>query len=118
MPYNKFKEVVQLYSDANKTDLKRDMEKLTTINLESRLQDLGINTSCPACNSTSVVKVGKVNNIQHYRCKLCKKKFTLFSGTILEKTKWHWDIWIKILEMTLNGYNYHHKWQKVCRFPR
>lgn len=105
MPYNKFKEVVQLYSDANKTDLKRDMEKLTTINLESRLQDLGINTSCPACNSTSVVKVGKVNNIQHYRCKLCKKKFTLFSGTILEKTKWHWDIWIKVLEMTLNSYS-------------
>ena len=28
-----------------------------------------------------------------------------FTDTVLEKTKWHWDIWIKVLEITLNSYS-------------
>lgn len=25
--------------------------------------------------------------------------------TILEKTKWSWDIWVKVLEMAINNYS-------------
>lgn len=28
-----------------------------------------------------------------------------FLGTILEKTRWHWDIWAKVLETTINNYS-------------
>ncbi len=35
----------------------------------------------------------------------CSTKFTHFTDTIFEKTHWHWDIWIKVLEMTLNNYS-------------
>jgi len=27
------------------------------------------------------------------------------SKNILEKTKWHWDIWVKVLEMSINNYS-------------
>lgn len=28
--------------------------------------------------------------------------YPLFTNTILEKTKWHWDIWVKVLNMLIN----------------
>jgi len=56
------------------------------------------------CNSSLKVKNGKrKNGIQEYKCKECGTKFTAFTNTILEKTRWHWDIWIKVLEMTINN---------------
>ncbi|WP_418884576.1 transposase, partial [Blautia hydrogenotrophica] len=40
-----------------------------------------------------------------YCCKSCSVQFTVFSGTILERTRCHWDIWIKVLEMIINSYS-------------
>ena len=47
------------------------------------------------------------NNIQQFKCKEFNRRFTRFTDTILEKTRWHWDIWIKVLEMTINSYSIH-----------
>jgi len=45
------------------------------------------------CNSSLKVKNGKrKNGIQEYKCKECGTKFTAFTNTILEKSRWHWDI--------------------------
>ena len=41
------------------------------------------------------------NTIKFY-CKDCGKFFTLFTNTILEKTKYPWEVWVKVLEMTIN----------------
>lgn len=106
LPYAKFKQVVEHYSSVKSTSFEHEMDTLVTLNFEQRLQKININQTCPKCNSISIVKNGKKpNGIQSFKCKDCSCKFTLFTNTILEKTRWHWDIWIKVLEMTLNDYS-------------
>lgn len=106
LPFSEFKEIVKSYSEHTKTSFDEELNLITTLNLQDRLKELGVNRSCPKCNSMIVVKNGKRSNgIQEFKCRECNTKFTLFTGTILEKTRWHWDIWIKVLEMTLNNYS-------------
>lgn len=107
LPYKDFKKVIDKYSAATGKDTKRDIDAITAVSLERRLQALGVNSVCPKCGSKNIVKDGKRNHIQCYKCKDCSSKFTVFTDTILEKTKWHWDIWIKVLEMTINNYPVH-----------
>lgn len=105
LPYHKFKEVVDNYASTTKTDFQSEMDLMVTASLQDRLIKLGINSHCPHCGSDRVVKCGKRKHIQVLQCKDCSKKFTPFTDTILEKTRWHWDIWIKVLEMTINNYS-------------
>ena len=105
LPYNRFKEAVNHYSIHTNANLEKEMDVMVTLNFQQRLEKLKINSICPCCNSQIIVKNGKRNYVQRYKCQECGKAFTLFTNTVLEKTKWHWDIWIKVLEMTLNSYS-------------
>ena len=106
LPYAQFKALVEGYVAHTETNFDDEMNRLVTVNLQSRLEKLGVNSTCPKCNSSIVIKNGKRSNgIQRYQCSECKNRFTLFTDTILEKTRWHWDVWIKVLEMTLNNYS-------------
>lgn len=106
LSYNDFKTIVDEYSNKNNVSFDTQMEMMVTNSLESKLNDLNINCSCPNCQSTIIVKNGKrKNGIQEYKCKECNKKFSRFTDTILEKTRWHWEIWLKVLEMTINNYS-------------
>lgn len=106
-PYIQFKSVVKHYSQKQNTDFSATLSQLTASNLAQRLETLAINSTCPECNSDSVVKNGKQNHVQQFKCKGCDKRFTRFTGTILEKTRWHWDLWVKVLEMVINHYPIH-----------
>jgi len=105
LPYNKFKEVVKYYSTHTKADFECELESLVTFDFQQRLEKLGVNTVCPKCGSENIVKNGKSNNVQRYKCVNCNSRFTLFTGTIVEKTKWHWDIWLAVLNMTINRFS-------------
>ncbi len=106
LPFTEFKSLVKNYTKHTKTNLETEMKRLVTLNLQKRLERLGINSSCPTCGSEKIEKYGKRSTgVQVYRCKGCNRIFSLFTGTILEKTSWHWDIWIKVLNLTLNGYS-------------
>jgi transposase-like protein len=107
LPYNKFKEIVEHYSVHTNADFEKELDIMVTLNLQERLKLIGVNSCCPKCNSARINKCGKRNFVQLFKCKECNSKFTLFTGSILEKTKWHWDIWIRVLEMTLNNYSLH-----------
>ena len=103
LPYDKFKTLVEHYAEHNKKDLADELDNMVVLNFQARLERLECNKFCPKCQDTHVVRNGKrPTGIQEYKCKSCGTKFTLFTGTILEKTKYHWDLWIKMLEMTLN----------------
>ena len=106
LPYAQFKALVEGYVAHTETNFDDEMKRLVTINLQNRLEKLGVNSTCPKCGSSVIVKNGnRANSIREYKCKECNGKFTLFTGTILEKTRWHWDVWVKVLEMTLNNYS-------------
>lgn len=105
LPYNKFKEVVSHYASHTKANFESELEDMVTLNFQQRLQKLQVNSFCPKCNSGNIVKNGKKKRIQQYKCNDCNSQFTLFTGTILEKTKWHWDVWIAVLNMIINSYS-------------
>lgn len=96
-----FLSMVDSYSKTKGVDLEDVKSKLITDDLQNRLINLGINCTCPNCNSSNIKKNGLKNNIQHFKCKDCNKQFTPFTNTILEKTKIHWDIWVKIVQLVL-----------------
>lgn len=106
LSYNDFKHIVDEYSTKNNVSFNTQMELMVTNSLESKLNELNVNCQCPKCKSSIIVKNGKrPNGIQEYKCKDCRTKFTKFTNTILEKTRWHWDIWVKVLEMTINNFS-------------
>lgn len=106
LPYAQFKSLVENYTKNTGNTFDNEMKLLTTLNLQARLEKLGVNSVCPKCDSLLIVKNGKrANGIREYKCTECGRKFTLFTGTILEKTRWHWDVWIKVLELTINNYS-------------
>lgn len=92
----------QAYSKSTGTDISTAKKKLITDDFQNRLFNNGINTNCPYCKSNNIVGFGKNGNIKRFKCKDCNKTFTLFTNTILEKTGYHWDIWIAVLHMVLN----------------
>ena len=59
---------------------------------------------CPNCGSTEkVVRFGKRNGIQRYRCKDCSRVFTTTTNTVLEGTRKPIAVWKKYVECMLNG---------------
>ncbi|NLC65779.1 MAG: IS1 family transposase [Clostridium sp.] len=105
LPYKEFNRVTNHYLKHNIMDLNIQLDIMTTLNFQGRLKALGINKDCPRCKSNEIKKNGKRNYIQVFKCNDCNTKFTLFTGTILEKTKYHWDIWITVLQMVLNNFS-------------
>ena len=101
LPYSDFKNVVNQYSNHTQSNFDQEMNILVKLNFQQRLERLGINSVCPKCQSSVIVKNGKrANGIQEFKCRSCNSKFTLFINTIGGA-----DIWLKVLEMTLNNYS-------------
>lgn len=69
----------------------------------THLTALGINKACPGCGSVAVVHNGtNAAGIQRLHCQDCGKSFTHFTGTLLEKSRFPWAVWVEVLRMTLN----------------
>lgn len=95
-------EYLKEYDRRNKTKVLESIQALKMNDLQQRLEALNIVNYCPHCLSEDTKKNGKHNNIQRYLCKNCNKTFSLFTGTFLEDTNWSWEVWIKLVQMTIN----------------
>ena len=103
LSYGEFMKVIKHYSTKHRMDPEQEVQETAIEDLQVRLEKLGINSACPECGSTIIVKSGKrKSGIQRYLCTECNTRFTRFTNTILEKTHWHWDVWIKVLSLMLN----------------
>jgi transposase-like protein len=96
--------ILDTYSKANSEDISTARNRLITDDLQVRLEANGINTSCPYCHGNNISKYGSNGNIKRFKCKDCGKTFTLFTGTILEKTKYPWEIWVEMVYYALNDF--------------
>lgn len=60
--------------------------------------DTGLVVACPHCGSATIVKIGKKDGRQRYRCKDCEKTFSSTIGTLHQHsklTKYQWKGLIK-----------------------
>lgn len=98
-----FKTLMQAYANQSGQDNGRVWSSAVYATSEQRLAALGINRACPGCGSVAVVQNGTNDaGIQRFRCQDCGKSFTRFTGTLLEKSHFPWEVWVAILKMTLN----------------
>lgn len=58
---------------------------------------------CPHCKSTHVVKNGKLNVKQRYKCRGCNKTFNDFTKSALSSTKLPLEKWIKYAKCMVMG---------------
>jgi len=105
LPFQDFKYAIQLFAQMEKLDFHEELNLITAIDFQRRLEKLGVNNACPSCGSSHHTIHALRKEIKRFRCKDCGKTYTLFSGTVLEKTKWHWDIWVRFLELTIHGHS-------------
>jgi transposase-like protein len=59
---------------------------------------------CPHCTSEHVIRFGKYNGHQRYRCKCCSKIFTDTTNTVLYHTR-KGDEWITFVDCMFKGYS-------------
>ena len=91
------------YLQENKGKLDKRIDRMSLLDLETRVKELGINSCCPKCNSKLIVKAGKHDNgLQRLRCTECGTRFGYLSGTFLEKSKHHYDVWVQVIYEMLN----------------
>ena len=64
LSFNDFKNIVEQYSNKNNANFDTQMETMVTMSLQSRLNKLGVNCTCPKCNSSLKVKNGKRKNVE------------------------------------------------------
>lgn len=97
-----FKALVKSYAGQSGQDARRVWETSVYAVSEQHLADLGVNRACPGCGSVAVVHNGLTEaGVQRFHCQDCGKSFTRFTGTLLEKSRYPWDVWVEVLKMTL-----------------
>ncbi len=57
---------------------------------------------CPRCGSEKIVRYGKRNGAQRYMCKLCRRTFTDFTGTVLHGLRRR-ELWLEFCKCLMEG---------------
>lgn len=99
-------EILFAVSEATKEQqgqLKNFVSQAVAADIQSHLEAAGFVPTCPECGSTDSKKKGMRGKVQRYQCKHCGKKYTMATGTILDKTHYTWDAWVKAAYCLLNG---------------
>lgn len=100
---NRFLYIVDEASQLQGKRLENFIRDQVAADIQANLTRLDYAPSCPECGCDHPVKNGKRRNIQRYLCPECGHRFSSFSGTLLEKTNYSWDIWVAVIASMLNG---------------
>ena len=73
--------------------------------IQTKLEALSPVSACPSCKSNNFVKNGSRYGLQRYYCKNCKTTFSVTTDTFMEGTTWTWEVWVKLVQMTVNNYS-------------
>ena len=73
--------------------------------IQTKLEALSPVSACPSCKSNNFVKNGSRYGLQRYYCKNCKTTFSVTTDTFMEGTTWTWEVWVKLVQMTVNNFS-------------
>lgn len=100
---DQFKRLIHAYANGGGLDAGRIWSSTVYSVSEQKLAALSVNRACPGCGSIAVVHNGtNAAGIQRFHCQNCGKNFTHFTGTLLEKSRFPWEVWAEVLRMVLN----------------
>ena len=88
-----------VFTYENLITLDNDINSLFKIILYERRRK-SIN-ECPHCKSKAFIKYGRYNGIQRYKCKKCKRTFSLTTNSVWYYSKKKVDDWTNFIEMML-----------------
>lgn len=103
LSFEELKSYLKKYDNKHKTKAQEEATKQKQRQLQTRVEALTDRIVCPFCQSEDAVKNGSQNGLQRYKCKNCKSSYTLTTNTFMEDTNWTWDVWVKLLNMTVNS---------------
>ena len=92
-------EKIQLYIN-NLLDIK-ETTRVTNIKYQEKYNEI----KCPKCNGNWIVKNGKKNKTQRYKCKNCDKFFSISTGTLSSHLKISFNNLITIMKDMLDSKN-------------
>lgn len=93
------------YEDVKKVQVKHRINELKQGEVQAQLEVLAPITECPFCHSNNIVRNGTEHLMQRYRCSNCKSSFKATTNTFMEKGNFTWEVWVKLLQMTINTYS-------------
>ena len=93
------------YEKVKQVQVKDKINKMKQRELQTRVESFNPPKNCPTCGSEKFVKNGFHNNLQRYLCSNCKSTFSVVTNTFMEGTTWTWEVWVKLLQMTMNSYS-------------
>ena len=106
------KEAIQLLSQQQLKDLYQFIAEIMSINIPINNLDKEISESrfangeaCVYCDSTAIVKYGRVGKAQRYRCKECGKTFNTLTFSSLSYSKLPLDLWVHYVQCLISGYS-------------
>ena len=67
------------------------------------LLKLSNNYKCPHCQSTNIIKNGTASKYQQFKCKDCKKNYTIRTKTIFQNTHKPIEVWMEYIELFSQG---------------
>lgn len=111
--FSDFKAAIDsLSGDNKKVTLKLLMDyiseilELSPVDMESfRESRFSHGSNCPHCNGSHIIKFGKKNKQQRYKCKECNKTFMDCTKTVFSKTHISLNKWLRYVECMIGGFS-------------
>lgn len=91
----KIKDIIQKLTKEEKFELLEYLKRVVNNEFDDIETEI---YECHKCHSNKIVKLGKYNGMQRYRCKECSTSFTSKSKSIFSTTKLEKEKWLKYIE--------------------
>lgn len=111
--FNELKSTIDsIYGEEKKVTLKLLMDyigevlDLSPVDMDAfRKSRFSHGNDCPHCQQTSIIKFGKKNGQQRYKCRNCNKTFMDCTHSIFSNTKLSLEKWLRYIECMVAGYS-------------
>lgn len=99
---DELKNYLKEYEEKRQVRVIDEINKIKQGEMQSKLEVFHPVKACPYCQSTKFIKHNSKTALTRYRCKNCNSTFSITTDTFMSGTNWTWEIWVKLLQMTLN----------------
>lgn len=97
------KDIIGLAKELPEECFEETYEKLRELKEKAEAEKESAPTVCPHCGSINIVRNGKRNNRQAYRCKDCEKSFVITATSAIAYSHSSETVWKQVIRDTVEG---------------